>query len=204
MKRLPLILNVVLIIAVAVLYVFHFTGNKSNTTETSDESISTVGKPTGNIVYINIDSVYSNYKMYEDVMKDLQSKANTSEAQLQSRQRAFQKNYQDAQYKAERGLATRAELAQIEQNLGKEQQELMNLQQQLQYQLAEEEQVAQRKVLNSIMEYLKQVENEQAYQFVLGTTFGGNILYANENLDISKKVIEGLNAEYAKSLTKSE
>ncbi len=204
MKRLPLILNVVLIIAVAVLYVFHFTGNKSNTTVTSDESIPTVGKPTGNIVYINIDSVYSNYKMYEDVMKDLQSKANTSEAQLQSRQRAFQKNYQDAQHKAERGLATRAELAQIEQNLGKEQQELMNLQQQLQYQLAEEEQVAQRKVLNSIMEYLKQVENEQAYQFVLGTTFGGNILYANENLDISKKVIEGLNAEYAKSLTKSE
>lgn len=204
MKRLPLILNAVLIIAVAVLYFFHFTSSKSKTTETSDESTSRVSAPTGNIVYINIDSVYSNYKMYEDVMTDLQEKLNTSEAQLQSKQRAFQKNYQDAQYKAERGLATRAELAQIEQNLGQQQQELMALQNQLQYQLAEEEQVAQRKVLNSIMEYLKKVEDEKSYQFVLGTTFGGNILYANENLDISKMVIEGLNAEYEKSLTENE
>lgn len=201
MKRLSLILNVILIIAVAVLYVFHFNGSKSNSNETTGEqSTTTVNASTGNIVYINVDSINTNYKMFEDVMEDLQQKFNTSEAKLQSKQRSFQKNYQDAQYKAERGLVTRAELAQLEQNLAKEQEELMVLQNQLQYDMAEEQSVAQRKVYNSIVEYLKKIEKDNSYDIVLGTAFGDNIFYASEGLDVSAKIIEGLNAEYAKSL----
>lgn len=199
MKRLSLILNVVLIIAVAVLYVFHFSGPKTVTQEEGDHTSVVAAAQTGNIVYINIDSVNKNYKMFEDVMTDLQEKLNTSDAKLQSRQRAFEKNYKDAQYKAERGLVTRAELAQIEQNLAQEQQELMVLQNQLQYQLAEEEAVAQRKVYNSIVEYLAKIKDENPYQIVLGTAFGDNIFYASEGLDISAKIIEGLNAEYEKN-----
>jgi outer membrane protein len=75
-------------------------------------------------------------------------------------------------------------------------QELYQLQQQLQYQLAEESQVAQRKVINAIMEYLKAIEEAEDYQFVLGATFGGNILYANEQLNVTKEVTAGLNAAY--------
>ncbi len=201
MKKLSVILNVVLVIAVAVLYVLHFSGDKTASVNKEEAGLitNTPSGPAGKVVYINIDSVYAQYDMYEDVLNDLQEKLNTSEAQLQSKQKAFQKKYQDAQYKAERGLVTRAELAKIEQTLAVEQQDLMALQNKLQYQLAEEEAVAQRKVLNSIMEYLKEVENEKPYQFVLGsTTFGGNVLYANKNLDISKSVIEGLNIEYNK------
>jgi outer membrane protein len=71
-------------------------------------------------------------------------------------------------------------------------------------QLAEEQQVAQRKVINALMEYLKSLEKTGTYnyQFILGTTFGGNILYANEGLDISDIVVKGLNEEYAKTKEK--
>ena len=71
-------------------------------------------------------------------------------------------------------------------------------------QLAEKEQVAQRKVLNSIMEYLKSLEEtgETNYQFVLGTNFGGNVLYAHDNMDITHSVIQGLNEVYAKTKDK--
>ncbi|HBH47054.1 MAG TPA: hypothetical protein DDX98_00345 [Bacteroidales bacterium] len=199
MKKSSLIINVVLVVAVAVLYVLHFVNPspKADSSEAGMEVSSAL--PTGGIVYIDIDSVISNYNMSADVTADLQNTLNTKEAQLQSKQRSFERNYTDFQNKINKGLVTRSEAAEIEQSLQFEQQTLMQLQQQMQYELAEQEAVAQRKVLNSIMEYLKSLENEQEYQFVLGTSFGGSVLYANDNLNITKNVIKGLNAEYEES-----
>jgi outer membrane protein len=200
MKKSSLIINVVLFVAVAVLYVLHFaTPNSKNNLSNSVNSDTSAQAAQGGIVYINIDSVLSKYVMYADINANLQTKLKTKEAELQSKQRAFEKKVNDYQNKVSKGLVTRTEAAGIEQNLQVEQQGLMKLQQQMQYELADEEQVAQRKVLNSIMEYLKSIENEQAYQFVLGTTFGGNVLYANDNLNITLSVIEGLNKKYAES-----
>ena len=196
MKKLPLIINAILIVAVAVLYVLHFSPKKTSTPFVADESSLAAQAASGGIVYINIDSVLNNYEMYTDIMTELQNKLSTKEAELQSKQRRFEKSVTDFQNKIGKGLVTRSEAAEIEQNLQVEQQSLMQLQQQMQYELAEEEQVAQRKVLNSIMEYLKTLENEQHFQFVLGNTFGGNVLYANDNLNISEAVINGLNTAY--------
>ncbi|MBN1118203.1 MAG: OmpH family outer membrane protein [Bacteroidales bacterium] len=196
MKKITPILNVVLLVAVVVLYVLHFTGSKTNASAKSGNDSTSVSISPDGIVYISIDSVFANYDMYKDVAGDLDEKLKTSEAKLQSQQRAFQKSFEDYQYKVQRGLVTRTEAEQMQQTLAQEEQNLMQLQNQLQYQLAEEQQVAQRKVLNSLMEYLKGMENADKYQFVLGNTFGGNIMYANENLDITKVVIEGINEEY--------
>jgi outer membrane protein len=196
MKKASLVINVVLLVAVAALYVLHFSSDKTSKPKINLEETATASLASNGIVYINIDSVLNNYDMYADIMANLQNKLSTKEAELQSKQRTFEKNVADFQNKVNKGLVTRSEAAQIEQNLGVEQQTLMQLQQQAQYELAEEEQVAQRKVLNSIMDYLKSLETEQQFQFVLGTTFGGNVLYANDNLNITQAVIEGLNTEY--------
>lgn len=198
MKKLPIIINAVLAIAVIVLYVLFFTSKSGKTSFGSDSDTLKASVPTGGIVFINIDSVYAKYKMYEDVVGVLEQKMNTAQTQLQSKQQTFEKNVNDYKYKAERQLVTRTEAAQIEQNLQKEQQDLYALQNELQYNLAEEQQVAQRKVLNSIMEYLKVMENAGNYQFILGNAFGSNIMYANESLNVTEMVIEGLNADYEK------
>lgn len=200
MKKSSLIINIVLAIGLAVLYVLHFTNSSSTAKSESNGDLNVSSEMVaGEIVYLDIDSVLRNYDMYADVMTDLEAKLKTKDAELQSKQRTFERNVADYQNKASKGLVTRSEAAQIEQNLQIEQQTLMQLQQQGQYELAEEEQVANRKVLNSIMEYLKSVENEQNYQFVLGNSFGGNILYANSNLNITNAVIKGLNEHYQAS-----
>ncbi len=142
--------------------------------------------------------------MNDDLRAELQEKLKTSEAQIASKERRFKKRVQDFQNKVSKGLVTRAEAAQLEQNLGVEQQQLMQLQNQLQMQLAEEDQVASRKVLNSIMEYLESLQSESQFEYVLGTSFGGNVLYANDQLNITEKVIEGLNTNYATSKESTE
>lgn len=196
MKKISPVLNVVLLIAVIGLYILHFTAPKPTSSKKSPGDTLSMATTTEGIVYIDIDTVMANYKMHEDVMGNLEQKIKTSEAQVESKQRSLQKNYEDAQYKVQRGLVTRSEQQQLEQNLASQQQELMTLQNKLQYDLAEEQQVAYRKILNSIIEYLSSMEAAGKYQYVLGHSFGGAIMYANHNLDITKEVIEGLNAEY--------
>lgn len=195
MKNLSLILNGVLLAAVIVLYVLLFTGKKE---ESAPETETQIELPAiqGGIVYVDIDSVINSYDMYFDIEKELQEKLKISEAQLNSKQKAFRKEAEDFQYKIDRGLVTRSEAAELQEKLAVKEQELYQLQQQLQMQLAEESQVAQRKVINAIMVYLKSLEEAKDYQFVLGATFGGNILYANEQLNVTKEVTEGLNAAY--------
>jgi len=203
MKNLSLIINAVLGAAVIVLYVLFFTGKdgKSGNFAASDSPLDSAMMKHG-IVYINIDSVLQGYNMYTDLSDELQGKLKTSEAKLNAQQTNFQKKVQDFQNKVEKGLMTRAEAGEQQQQLAQEEQSLYQLQNNLQMQLAEEEQVAQRKVLNSIMEYLKKLSESGTYnyQFVLGTTFGGNILYADENKNITDAVIEGLNEDYQKTL----
>ena len=63
-------------------------------------------------------------------------------------------------------------------------------------QLAEEEQVRNRRLINNIMEYLVEYNKDYNYQFIFSNSFGDNVLFANEQLDITSSVLEGLNEQY--------
>jgi len=196
-KNISLILNGVLLVAVIILYILFFTGKKENTSSVNTgNTVNTEALTQGEIVYINIDSVLGKYDMYSDLQNELQSKVKASEDQLANQERNLRKEFEDFQYKVGKQLVTRSEADQIQQSLARKEQELYQLQNNLQMKLAEEQQVAQNKVLNSITEYLESLESDKNYQFVLGTSFGGNILYANKNLNVTNDVVKGLNEKY--------
>ena len=202
MKKHPLLFSALTITGIILFLGSCKTSNTeaSNSNKVSDTSVSA----DAGIVYVNIDTVLSKFDMYNDIMDDLNSKLQESQAKLASKENAYKKGVQDYQYKAQRGLVTRSEAAEIEQNLGSQQQELMQLQNQLQNDLQEQSAVAQRKVLDYIMVYLKEVKSIHGYKYVLGASFGGNILYADENLNITNTVIEGLNKKYQAEKGKSK
>lgn len=196
MKRLPLILNIVLGVAVIALYIFHFTGIGAGHKSEGSLNLSSAIKDGNGIYYVKIDSVIGNFKMAKDLTGDLEKKFNASDATLKSRQESYQRDVNDYQYKAQRGLITRSDAQTIEQQLYTKQQELVRLQQDLSNEISEQQAVMNRQVINAIMEYMEENSAELKYKYVLGTSFGGNILYANDSLDITRNVIEGLNAKY--------
>jgi outer membrane protein len=63
-------------------------------------------------------------------------------------------------------------------------------------QLAEEEQVRNRRLINKIMVYLEEYNTDYNYQFIFSNSFGDNVLFANNKLDITKSVLTGLNEQY--------
>jgi outer membrane protein len=204
MKRLPLILNIVLAVAVAVLYVLHFTGIGTSKKSTSGLGTTNGLADAGSIFYVQIDSVLRHFDMATDLSGELQIKYNASQAEFQDKQKAYQNDVNDYQYKAQRGLITRSEAQTIEQDLYNKQQNLVKLQQDLSQDLSEKQSVMNRQVINAIMEYLKNNNAQLNYKYVLGTSFGGNILYANDSLDITKHIISGLNENYKQNKKKAQ
>jgi outer membrane protein len=196
MKRLQLVLNIVLALAVIILFVLHFTGIGASINSGDESSLASGLNGNEKIFYVQIDSVISKFDMAKDLSGELETKYNSSEAALQTRQKDYEKEVNDYQYKVQRGLVTRSEAQTIEQTLYTKQQDLVQLQQTLSNEISEKQSVMNSQVINAIMEYLKENHSKFNYKFVLGTSFGGNVLFANDSLDISADVIKGLNEKY--------
>ena len=194
----------VLFLVYAVISVFFFISCNNKKAPTQEEQNSGVVSPLtvtpfaadGSIVYVNIDSLTQNYLMTQDLAAELQEKANKLEAELTNRGKRFEANVADFQNKYNKGLETRAKLAEMEQQLSTEQQNLAQLTDNYRMQMAEEQAVMQRKIIQAIMDYLKEYNSDRRYKYILGDTFDAKILYADPSLDITASVLDGINAKY--------
>ncbi|MGM0464475.1 MAG: OmpH family outer membrane protein [Bacteroidota bacterium] len=196
MKKLPLILGAVSVLAVAFLFVWEFAVPKDKAVESEiKEAVESL--PGANIAFVEIDSVILNFDMYYDLREDLMAKQEESENQLNSRGRQYESGAQDYEEKVRKGLVTRATAQQMEQELYQQQQELRNLAGQLENQLMEEERVMNSKILDYIYEYLEELTEDSDYDYILGKSFGNPVMYADKSLDITEEVLLGLNHKYS-------
>lgn len=196
MKNLSLVLNGVLIIAVAVIYFLHFSGGSKDTQASNEEINVPVEVTSHGIAYVNIDSVILKFDMYADKRAQLTEKQQRSENELNTKGQAYERGARDYQDKVNKGLITRNTAMEMEQSLLQQQQALVDLRDRLSYELMEEEQVMNRQILEYITSYLDSIKAEHNFQYILGKTFGGPVLYSDQALDITATVLEGVNQKY--------
>jgi len=77
-----------------------------------------------------------------------------------------------------------------------EQQTLIDLKEQYTNTLAEQEYQMNQRFIDSVTNFLQRYNKNKSFDYILGYTKGGGILFANEKNDITYLVIEGLNKEY--------
>ena len=195
MKNISLIVNIVLAVALGVLFVLHFS-LRSKVNEAVSHKVLASGN--SSIVYVNMDSLYAKYNEYTDLKDELQKKQSKMEADMNNRKTAYERKVADYQDKAQKGLLLTSERQRIEQQLMGEQQELMQYGQKLQAELADDSRVLNNKLGTNIIDFLKEYNKDGRFQFVFSHVYGGNLLYVNDSLDITKDVIEGLNKKYDK------
>jgi len=194
MKNLSAVLFAVLFLAIAALFILHFTGNKKSQKNILSEN--SVNTSENGIAYVNIDTVVFKFNMYSDRKEELLGKQKKAEAELNSKGSQYEKGVKDYQDKVNKGLVTRATAAEIEQSLYQQQQELVTLRDKLQSDLLEEDQVMNRQILEYITTYLEEHKEEYNYQYIFGKSFGSVVLYGNTANDITQHVLEGLNMKY--------
>jgi len=194
--NLNLIIEIVLAIAVTILFVLHFTGRKHDNVDSATAS-TTVPKATpGSIAFVNIDSVMQRYAMSDDKKAQFADKQQLYASEMNNKSNKYKNEVQDYQNKMQKHLILTSAAPGIEQQLAAEQQELLQLRDKYAAQLSNDEAVMRNQILNSIMEYLTEYNKDKGYNFILGNAFGGNILYANKALDITENVLKGLNEKY--------
>lgn len=116
---------------------------------------------------------------------------------LTARGRKLEKDMMDAQEKVQKGLVTRSQAAQLEEDLNKKQQAFITSRDQALNELAEKQQVMLNNIQYAILEYLKVYNADLRYKMILSTTGSAPVLSADPALDITAEVLEGLNKKYA-------
>ena len=195
MKQLKLILTV----AVAAIICSCAANGNTNGAQQANAA-GEVSAAQGSIVYIQLDSLVNQYDMFNDLRSELENKAQAIQDDLTKKGRSFESAAKDFQTKIEKGLLTRSQAEEQQQRLAERQQNLQNLSQQKQYELAEEEAVMSRKVMDAIYTYLEKYNQEKGYAMILTTSAASNtVIVGNPALDITQDVLTGLNNEYIKS-----
>lgn len=149
------------------------------------------------IAYVNMDSLIGNYTRYIDLSSEFEGKATKVQGDLESRARRLQNEIMDFQEKVQKGLVTRSQAQQLQEQLEKKSTDFETQRQQHVGTLAEEEQVMTNQVIYAITEYIKKYNAGYKYKMILSTSNNVPILHADPALNITKVILDGLNAEYA-------
>jgi outer membrane protein len=189
MKNLSLILNAVLLVAVAVLYYLHFASPKQSSYSGGDVAVGDL-----KIAYINADSVLKNYDYFKISREKLESKGKKLDQDLRNRAQSLQNDY--ASYQRNLGSMTIGQAKAVEEDLTKKQQNLRMYQESLSQELMGEEGKMTQELYSKVTDYLKKYGKENGIQLVLKYDPSSDLLYAGDSLDISKNVIKGLNESY--------
>lgn len=206
MKQLPLILNGVLIIAVAILFYMNLSLKKK--VENWGPPIPGISFPPPNspannvdmkdakIAYLNIDSLDYKYQYIVDNSKEYSNKQAALEGQLNSMAAKFQNDYQEFQQAAQAGVRGEAELNKQKAQLEQEQADAAAKQKQLEN-LGEEVAMKRGVMLRKVSDYIAKYNNGK-FDYILAYTTSNisSVLYAKPGLDITKEIVDGLNAEY--------
>ena len=184
-------LNIVLLVAVVVLYVLHFKGNADSGSQVKASSSAPLDF---SVAYVNSDTLLKNYDFFKDLEKQLVEKRNKLNAEYENRAKGLQQEISNFQSTA--GNMTISQARAVEEDLRKKQQNLLMYQEQLGQQLMMEEAKMNEQLYDKLADYLRVYGTDQELQFVLGYSKGGGVLYASDSLDITQQVIVGLNEAY--------
>ncbi|MDR0954338.1 MAG: OmpH family outer membrane protein [Rikenellaceae bacterium] len=169
----------------------------SEASETAQTETTVAPSLEGEIVYVRMDSLMSNYDMYKELNAALETKSTQADNNLTSRGRTLERNMADFQDKVQKGLLTTRQAQDQQDQLLQQQQNYVDYRDQLLNELAEEEQVMMNRITNSILEFMVEFNKDSKYKMIISTTPGGPILNADPALDVTAEAILGLNAFYA-------
>ena len=117
---------------------------------------------------------------------------------LTKKGRSSESAVKDFQTKIDKGLLTRSQAEEQQQRLVEREKNLQTLSQQKQMELAEEEAVMMRRVMDAIQTYITKYNQEKGYALILSVP----VLAGEPSLNITQDVLVGLNEEYIKSKNK--
>ncbi|HHU46387.1 MAG TPA: OmpH family outer membrane protein [Bacteroidales bacterium] len=191
--RIQYVFYALVIIAVAILYVLHFTKSSPKTS-----NIINTGTPgTGEILFVNIDTISEKYKLVDILTEDIESEVQKQTAIFDNKEKSFQNKYNQFQKNYEAGILTEVQIQNATAQLQEEYQTILQEKQTVLSSLEERHATALIQVADSVKKIAKEVNQQKynaSYIFIYQT--GGQMIYGDPMKDITYEVLEILNRHY--------
>lgn len=191
MKNVSLILNVVLLAAVAYLFYLQFSGKNTAAGVTKHKTDSVAAAPVFRMAYFEMDSIDNNYEMIKDVRKELGKKEDANNAEAMRLEKKYNDRLQQLQKTVttpEQNEAAKQELMQLQQSIGKEKQTMMETY--TEYQSRRLKDIQKR-----IEDFLNKYNSDKRYSYIMSYE-PGMFFYKDTSFNITADVIKGLNEDY--------
>ena len=193
MNKVQIVVNVVLVAAVATLFGLLLSKKEAPVVDTPTAA------ETLPVAYLNVDSLLENYIFAQEVNEKLMKKQEDARLKMNTKLRTFQNEVAEFQRKLENNAFLSRERAEKEQQrLAKKEQELQELEAKLTQDIMLENQKLNMQLSDSLNNYLKVFNADGRYHIILSNSAKDNVLWAGEQYDITAEVIKGLNARCAK------
>ena len=157
------------------------------------------GKSSSNLPnyrYVDLDTILSRYNLAKDYNEAMLRLQNNAESQMKQHQTKIQNFATSIQNKMQNnGYLSEASYKQDEQKYVSMQSDAQRSMQNLQNNIAQAADQAQKCINGSINAFIKEYNKTRGYDAIL---FKAATLYINPELDITNEVVEGLNARYNK------
>lgn len=150
------------------------------------------------VAFVEVDTLLSKYNFCIDLNEAFVKKSENVRLQLNQKAQDLQKQQQEFQTKYQNNAFLSAERAQQEYNrINKLSEDLQTLSDKLQSELAAESEKNNMQLQDSIKNYLKEYNKTKGFTLIISNTGMDNLLYADEALNITQEVLDGLNARYS-------
>lgn len=199
-QTISLVLNFVLLIAVAVLYYLHFSASHSHDINTEKPSKTQQQRANSNslnlpLVFVNSDTILERFEMVGVIQAELLEEKSRLERRLQTEAEKYQQELE--RYQGIAASLSPRQRAIEEEAILKRQQEIYQLEETLSIEFAERERKLSEQLKQKLNELFEQPEYRSKYQVILSRgMLGSNILYADSTMNITDMVIEDLNNNY--------
>lgn len=191
-------LTLVLIVAVAALYVLHFTGIGTKSGATPAAAPYSPADGTLKVAYVNSDTLLAKYEYAKELEKGLLAYKESQENNYRSQMTQFQKDYQDFLQNGDKLSLSQQQAKETE--LKQRAERLSTLEAELAMKIQNKQIDENTKLLNAIFGFIKEYnESNQQYDIILRKTFNDSpTLYMADGMDITQEIVDGLNDEYRK------
>lgn len=194
MKNTSLILNLVLLVAVVVIYALHFSSGSKQAAGKDTESGAAQFTDL-KIAYVKVDSVIVNYDLAQQLHDTFTKNQEAYTKEYAAKRSKFEEQAAAFQEKVQRGgFLTEQRAIQERDRLVSEEQEIQKLDQELSGKLAEMQNANNQQLVDSIMSYLKAFNADKKYSYIFNSS---GILIGDDAHNITKEILEGLNERYA-------
>jgi outer membrane protein len=198
MKKLPLILSVIALVGVIALTILFIVKNPAGSSDDEILNGKSVSGGELKIAYILTDSVLVNYQLAIDLHKNYMDQQQQFTSDFNKKRQNYADQANAFQEKVQRGgfLTENSAMKERDRILGLED-EIKQMDYELSSKLSQMEAAINQQLADSISNYVKIFNRKHNYSYVLSNT--GNIIIGDPKHNISKQILDGLNARYLAS-----